>query len=865
MSMKLDENSFNLKEEEFKGGGFGSGLPHGVSEVDRKKIEDIKINIENELPDVNFNNEASLLQIKKTTTTSGIGIIGRGESETFKKFNKLFGEEKKGKSLHFLKASFFKTDENTIYTYSEHRTPMELVEDFPEYYKNVFERDIVLKVNSILSESDNLNKIKAFVTLINIIYLLCKKIKEYFDIESPKRQELKNSNNKEFLSVSEFITLLDNKENDLPSLKDIFTTGTYKDKSDNLQDVVEGEKITDLNIFNIISLSKTKNISLKFIINKLYELTYYLNKIITEIPTGDEEDKNDAINILKPEFYILRTGSDINYTNYQYLYDAVEKNLENLSIGKETLVKFKKIKLDSNDDDIVANLNILIKDIFIIVLNNFVGIIKEIKKILDNDLDNNNKVIDVIDVVLANLKTKIYKVKEENNNIYKINKSVDDKLLEFKSKGIVEQEAKVRDLKAQQISGLNARLQQMQPEYDSEIQEYIANYNESNNKYYLYVTEITSIYDDVSKLLEKETITKPEYENMREKLTAIDNKITEYKETVKEANQFKKKATELTNTFKKEAEVITDRLIELGGEIAINFKSNSEVSTFKDLDDQEDKFRRYNNSLIKKIKYKHELQISKEHLLIKIDQLLETNKETQQTLKKSYEGLIKIVNNAKKIIEENIKKFTERSSDNADFSSDDKVVEILRAEIPLYKKLVKQAKDKFDEAKKKHDEANYNLKSLNDELQKKHRVPEDELRIIDSLPIEDKNEEMQNNAQSYDQRYNNIVSYIQGKKEKFAQTVVARKKSTEKKAKETIANAMRKKKARTELNKLRDEKKATEETKGGKSNIKELRRKLNTMSIKQLKRLSTKNNIEYGNKNTIKSLINNYIKHIKVN
>ena len=52
---------------------------------------------------------------------------------------------------------------------------------------------------------------------------------------------------------------------------------------------------------------------------------------------------------------------------------------------------------------------------------------------------------------------------------------------------------------------------------------------------------------------------------------------------------------------------------------------------------------------------------------------------------------------------------------------------------------------------------------------------------------------------------------------------------------------------------------------GGKSNIKELRKKLNTMSIKQLKRLSTKNNIEYGNINTIKSLINNYIKHIKFN
>tara|TARA_B110000483_G_scaffold152729_1_gene181653 strand:- start:22 stop:1371 length:1350 start_codon:yes stop_codon:yes gene_type:complete len=49
---------------------------------------------------------------------------------------------------------------------------------------------------------------------------------------------------------------------------------------------------------------------------------------------------------------------------------------------------------------------------------------------------------------------------------------------------------------------------------------------------------------------------------------------------------------------------------------------------------------------------------------------------------------------------------------------------------------------------------------------------------------------------------------------------------------------------------------------GGGNNTKELRQKLNTMSIKQLKRLSDKKYIEYGKKNTIKSLINNYMKHI---
>jgi hypothetical protein len=58
-------------------------------------------------------------------------------------------------------------------------------------------------------------------------------------------------------------------------------------------------------------------------------------------------------------------------------------------------------------------------------------------------------------------------------------------------------------------------------------------------------------------------------------------------------------------------------------------------------------------------------------------------------------------------------------------------------------------------------------------------------------------------------------------------------------------------------------KKGTSNQAGGiGNNTKELRKKLNTMSIKQLKILSDKNHIKYGNKNTIKSLINNYMKHI---
>jgi len=192
MSMKLDENSFNLKEEaEIKGGGFGIGenLPWGVSEITGNEVNKIKRDLNIQAEDVH------LLKISKSITMTRSGIQ---DSDTFKKFNSLFDKEEKGKRLHFLKASFFKTDEKTIYTYSEHRTPMELVEDFPEYYKNVFERDIVLEVNSMLSDkSNNINSnIKRFVTIINIIYLLCKKIKDYLE-EKERSEEIIALNKKE--------------------------------------------------------------------------------------------------------------------------------------------------------------------------------------------------------------------------------------------------------------------------------------------------------------------------------------------------------------------------------------------------------------------------------------------------------------------------------------------------------------------------------------------------------------------------------------------------------------------------------------------------------------------------------------------
>lgn len=204
MSMKLDENSFNLKEKaEIKGGGIpkwiDNGLPYGVINAPSSSIQIIIDSI----PNINIKYNPSLIQIIKKPNTL------RGKSETFNKFNNLFGDEKTGKSLQFLKASFFKTDNDTIYTYSEHRTPMELVEDFSEYYKIELERLIVSGVKSRIEQNNT--TIKAFVTLINIIYLLCKKIKGYLD-DGDREERIKVNNTNEYLCVKRIIELLDEKK-----------------------------------------------------------------------------------------------------------------------------------------------------------------------------------------------------------------------------------------------------------------------------------------------------------------------------------------------------------------------------------------------------------------------------------------------------------------------------------------------------------------------------------------------------------------------------------------------------------------------------------------------------------------------------
>ena len=691
--MKLDENSFNLKEEaEIKEGGFGIGenLPWGVSEITGNEVNKIKRDLNIQAEDVH------LLKISKSITMTRSGIQ---DSDTFKKFNSLFDKEEKGKRLHFLKASFFKTDEKTIYTYSEHRTPMELVEDFPEYYKNVFERDIVLEVNSMLSDkSNNINSnIKRFVTIINIIYLLCKKIKDYLE-EKERSEEIIALNKKEVSFVTYIIDLFEKNVNDSQKLKDIFITKFYTGDSIDLKDIKNGKKIDDKDIFDIISLSKTKNISLKIIINKLYVLSNYLNKIIKE---------DSTINIFKPELYHKRSGKDLNYNNYTYLYDAIRNNLENLKEQPQKEEDFDKdfTKIEDKSEKSVIGNNLQVLTYTIIdVLTNFNESITSLNNTIYSILTNN---ILIIDKVLMDLQSKIDKVKTDNK--YKteseIEEDVNTKIQELTDSATTDETTfKDTKTKEQVIIGFKGQIEQLKSVFYKKFKEFKNIYDtkkaesQSQKDYIMSIIGKAQQLSDGSAIIEKK-----QYNNITKDLESLTAKFDDYEELVGQINAEVAKASQLIDETRQNLNFLNSKLEREGESVIESF-----VDTIEPL------------------------------LEIKVSDEIAGYKTTQSNL----------------------------------FAS---------------------IKDKYD---------------------------------------------------TY------ITKQIEGRK-----------------AATTIQSAIRRTKLNAKYANYRNEPEYGEPDYGGggKSNIKELRKKLNTMSIKQLKRLSTKNNIEYGNINTIKSLINNYIKHIKFN
>ena len=326
MSMKLDEKSFNLKEEEIKGGGvFANLLPKGFSKEKALEIQDSE-------------NDGQLIKIKISKKSSF-----RGKAiPQFTKFDKLFGDEKNGKRLHFLKASFLKTDDNTIYTYSEHQTPMELVEDFSEYYAIEFNnrRNTDLKT---MSTTNNLMK------LINILFVFCKNTGDKFSITAiayskiihkciiDKHLEVNDKLNQEdkktFLLLNEGVKVLDNIE----ALKsyDISTI------------LLDNNKINPYEIFKSIK-----------------EIDELLYAIIEKIFTGFDASDNDVTNNIKSKLEnainacfsdIDDLKEDISFTNmkgddyiklYKNIREKFQTSLATLNSDEKDILELLIKKID---------------------------------------------------------------------------------------------------------------------------------------------------------------------------------------------------------------------------------------------------------------------------------------------------------------------------------------------------------------------------------------------------------------------------------------------------------------------------------------------------------------------------------------
>ena len=383
--MKLDENSFNLKEEaEIKGGG----LPKGAREVGIKETSSViaKINTAT-VSELNGDNIGSLIEIS-TKSTWGRPLIGK---ELFTKINELFGKEKTGKSLHFLKASFFKTDENTIYTYSEHRTPMELVEDFSEYYTIEFNN----RGNTDLKDfNDDMKATNNLMKLINILFVFCKNTGDKFSITAiayskiihkciiDKHLEVNDKLNQEDKNKKKLLLLNDG----LNPLDNIEALKSY----DISTILLDNNKINPYEIFKSIK-----------------EIDKLLYAIIEKIFTGFDASDNDVTNNIKSklENAINACFSDIDDLKEDISFINMKGN-DYIKLYKNISEKFKA-SLDTLELDKKISAEKAILELLITKIDKLKDNINQLNKNITSDHESTtiNAVIEAADKVIdANAK-----------------------------------------------------------------------------------------------------------------------------------------------------------------------------------------------------------------------------------------------------------------------------------------------------------------------------------------------------------------------------------------------------------------------------------------------------------------------------
>ncbi len=315
-------------------------------------------------------------------------------------------------------------------------------------------------------------------------------------------------------------------------------------------------------------MSLSKNKSLKFIINKLCVLSYYLN----EIKTGK------TIDIFKPELYNKRSGTDFNHNNYKYLYHAIRNNLEYLTESSEQNFnkKIEEIKDDSIDSIVGDNLKIL-TEIINNVLTKFNESITKLNDAISTIITTNKS---IINEVLKHLQSNISIVDTNEKFKFKsyIKTEVSKTIQGFTDSATMGEKTFNNTKMREKVNiGLKGQIEQLKSEFYKNFEEFKKTYytkkGESENK----KAYIVSIIDRAQQLSDGSTnITDEKYTNIKNELNLLTTKLNEYQELESQVNAEVAKASKLIDETRKTFNSLKSKLEGEGESVIESFVDTME-------------------------------------------------------------------------------------------------------------------------------------------------------------------------------------------------------------------------------------------------------------------------------------------------
>ena len=675
----------------------------------------------------------TLMGIRRTP-----GEIQKKDTTQFKTLNKLFGDMETGKMLHFLKASFFKTDEKTIYTYSKPSGPIELLGDFYEYYNIDFGQKTNAEIIKWLINADNKQKINDFTKLINIVYVICKIFKKYFEDPGGNIKQKYKKKQAPYIYSKVFINFIDN---EIPSTKDKiisreYTENTFINDDNDYVPNESKEKHEKLKIFDISTLLQSLPEATTAFQNTGIHRLNLPNEIIRTL-VNLSTLLNETLNtILDPNIFTHKSSNsdddmDVNIQNYQYLADA-------LFITSLTTDEYKTQDNQSKVGDFIRRFNEGPLAQCIKIVHDFRDAIKTLTQELNTISVSMVNKLDILKYAFENLMEQSKKISvlitiddsPEISEYFKANKLIVEDLQKSQTARSEARAEKKR--KKEEEMRKNADKDKEQIEQIAKLKKEVESGKSVNAANIIVISnELNEYHGDA-------------VEKLKDFITLYNNNAVIYNEALEEIKTY------IDNTYAAQ-------------------DSNDIRKIYESLSDLE----------------------KAKPLLIKIKELQTENATTN----KEYLFLLK---NSNEKITEYESKLAELTGENVD--------------------------------SKKIEEHNFPIMNVKPDEYSESNIADRKLKLKE------------------------MVKSIDAEKEKEREREIEIERERERRETDELFTQ-----AKTEKNDLRRTKSLP---RGGGNNTKELRKKLNTMSIKQLKRLSDKNHIKYGNKNTIKSLINNYMMHI---